>query len=71
MEDDPEAEDLRNEYEFEKRMEQVGHFMWEKKQRIVMERIVKRCGNGCHVYLPRIWAGKKVKVELVDNEEDI
>ena len=26
-EDDPESEDMRKEYEFEKRMEQVGHFL--------------------------------------------
>ena len=31
MIDDPEAEEMRREYNFEKRMEQVGHFLIRRK----------------------------------------
>jgi len=32
---------------------------------------VKVCGNSCHVYVPRDWEGKYVRLEIVENGEDL
>ena len=32
----------------------------------VIIKTVRECGNSCHVVLPRSWANKQVKVELLE-----